>query len=83
MESEILQIVASVGGVGGVFGVIILQMYRKDRKASEAKIREDRVFMEDRLTNIIKLDQETRENNTKALTELITLLRSLNGKLSR
>jgi len=36
--------------------------------------------MEDRLTNVLDNYSEAFENNTKALTELTTLLLRLNGK---
>lgn len=74
-------------GVGGVLAVIVFVMYRKDRKTSEDKCREyadqlrqDRMFMEDRLTKIIDRDQESREKYTKVTEELTTLLRRMNGK---
>lgn len=79
MEPSILQIAGSLG-VGAFLGVIIFIMYRSDRKASECKLREDRVFMEDRLTSILKEDQESRRENTKALTELTQYLRQSNGR---
>lgn len=77
---DLLQIVASIGGVGAVFGIVVFFIYRIDRKNSENKLREDRKFMEDRLTNVLDNYSEAFENNTKALTELIVLLRSMNGK---
>jgi len=77
---DLLQIVASIGGVGAVFGIVVFFIYRIDRKNSENKLREDRKFMEDRLTNVLDNYSEAFENNTKALTELTTLLLRLNGK---
>jgi len=77
---DLLQIVASIGGVGAVFGIVVFFIYRIDRKNSENKLREDRKFMEDRLTNVLDNYSEAFENNAKALTELIVLLRSMNGK---
>lgn len=67
-------------GVGGALAVIIFIMYRRDRKASEDQLRQDRIFMEDRLNNIINRDQDTREANTKALTELNKTLERMNGR---
>ncbi len=63
---EILQI----GGPGAFLGLIIFMMYRQDRKASEK-----------RLTHLLEQDQETRQEHTKALTELTTLLIRVNGRL--
>jgi len=74
-------------GVGGALAVVIFLMYRRDRKTSEQQIlqhteqlREDRVFMEDRMSTIINRDQVSREENTKALTGLITILEKMNGR---
>ena len=67
-------------GVGGVLAIIIFLMYRRDRKASEKQIRDDRIFMEDRYCDMIKEDQATRESHTKVLTELVTLLKRMNGR---
>lgn len=89
---EILHIAGSLG-VGALLGVIIFLMYRQDRKSSERRILEDRKSSErrhleawknseERLTQLINQDQETRQENTKALTELITLISRLNGRLS-
>lgn len=78
--TDILQIAGSLG-VGAFLGLIIFLMYRRDRRASEDRMREDRKFMEDRLTNLLEKDQKTREEHTKVTTELIILLKSLNGRL--
>ena len=74
-------------GVGGVLGIIIFIMYRRDRKGSEKKcddyadqLRQDRVFMEDRLSGIINKDQETREKHTTVLEKLVTTLNRMNGR---
>lgn len=66
---DLLQIVASIGGVGAVFGIVVFFIYRIDRKASEK-----------RLSKLLEQDQLTRAENTKALTELVTLLVRMNGK---
>jgi len=68
-------------GVGGALAVIIFIMYRRDRKSSTEQIRQDRVFMQDQMKNIIDRDQESREGLTKAVTELTTLLIRLNGRI--
>jgi hypothetical protein len=68
-------------GVGGVFGIVVFIIYRRDRKSSENQQREDRKFMEDRMNQIIERDQATREAHTKAVTELVTLLQRLNGRI--
>lgn len=76
---DILQIAGSLG-VGAFLAVVIFLMYRNDRESSEEKLRQDRVFMEDRLNTIIERDQVTREANTKAVTELVTVLERMNGR---
>lgn len=76
---EVLQIAGSLG-VGAFLGVIIFMMYRRDRKASECQLREDRKFMEDRLTRLLEKDQQSREENTRAMTALTEFLRGSNGR---
>ncbi len=66
---DLIQIAASIGGVGAVFGIVVFFIYRIDRKASEK-----------RLSKLLEQDQLTRAENTKALTELVTLLMRMNGK---
>jgi len=77
---DVLQIVASIGGVGAVFGIVVFFLYRYDRRSSENKLREDRKFMEDRLTKLLEDDQQSREENTRVLSELRILIEHLNGK---
>ena len=74
MES-ILQIAGSLG-VGAFLGTLIFLMYRKDRNSTEKMWRESKKFTD----GLIERDQETREENTKAITELNILLRKLNGR---
>lgn len=79
MTPEILQIAGSLG-VGAFLGTLIFLMYRKDRNSTEKMWRESKKFTEDRLSELVEKDQETREENTKAITELNILLRKLNGR---
>jgi len=74
---DFLQYVGSIGGVSGVLAVLMWVMVRY----LVSQMREDRRFMEDRLTKIIEADQTTREKYTKVLSELITLIQRLNGRL--
>jgi len=67
---DLLQLASQIGGVGGVLAVLVFLMYRRDRNATEK-----------RLTKLLEGDQESRENNTKALAELTTLIMRLNGRL--
>lgn len=79
MESSLLEVVAA-GGPIAILAVIIFWMYRKDRKDTERRIHDVHKAHSERLENLLEKDQETREDNTKALTELNILLRKLNGR---
>jgi hypothetical protein len=77
-ELTILQYVGSVGGVAGILAVLIFFAY----KYLVNQMREDRKFMEDRLTSLIMEYNKTCSNHedailkqTQVLTELITYLR--------
>ena len=80
MAIDILQIAGSLG-VGAFLGLIIFLMYRRDRIATEKMWRESKKFTEDRLTELIDRDHTSREEHTKALTEMTTLLKVINGRL--
>lgn len=80
MSIDLLQIAGSLG-VGAFLGLIIYLMYRRDRNATEKMWRESKRFTEDRLTKLLEEDQDTRKENTKVLTELVTLITRLNGRL--
>ena len=77
---DLIQIAASIGGVGAVFGIVVFFIYRIDRKASEKRHLEAWRASEERLAKLIDQDQKTRQENTKALTELTTLLVRMNGR---
>jgi len=79
MDSSVLQIAGSLG-VGAFLGALIFLMYRRDRNNTEQMWRESKKFTEDRLNTLIEKDQKTREDNTEALTELIVLLKKMNGR---
>ena len=79
MESAVLEALVTGGPVAILAGIIFV-MYVRHRNNSEKCQRDDRVFMEDRLTKIIDAEQKTREENTKALTELNVLLKTMNGR---
>ena len=87
MEIPIIAEILSGLGVGGAIAVVVFFFYRRDRKDAEKRfveyadqLRQDRVFMEDRLTGIINSDHETREHHTKALEALTTTLQRMNGR---
>ena len=74
-------------GVGGVLAIIIFLMYRRDKNASEKRIADicnthEHRLREDRneMTNMIEREQDTREEQTKVLSELTTTLQRMNGK---
>lgn len=78
MEWELIRNVLELGGVA-VLAVLIFLMYRWDRKATEKRIFENAKLTEDRLSVLLKGDQETRAQHTQVLTELITYLKAKNG----
>lgn len=79
MESILIETLAT-GGPTAVLALIIFLMYRRDRNNTEHMWRESKKFTEDRLNELIERDQKSREDNTKAVTELNILLRKLNGR---
>jgi len=85
-----LQWIAGVGGIGAVFAIILFWIYRHEcnRHAAEVlnlsmqyekKSREDRVFMEDRLTNVIGAYNTAVTENTRVNAELYSYLKAKNG----
>ena len=79
---SLIEYVGSIGGIAGVLALLIFLAY----KYLVNQMRQDRVFMEDRLTNIIKdYNQICKEhtdaviNQTKVQTELVTWLKAKNG----
>lgn len=72
---SILEYIGSIGGVAGVLAFLIFMAYRY----LVHQMREDRKFMEDRLTHIIDNYNEITSENTKIQTELITWLKAKNG----
>ncbi len=80
--TELLQIGGSLG-VGAFLGALIFLMYRKDRRDTEKRIHQVHEAHCERMDEIISRDQKSREENTKALTELNTYLKIQNGKSRR
>ena len=91
MDVSLLQIAGSLG-VGAFLGALIFICYRIDRKSTEKRIlfnateTEKRIHdvhkaNSDRLEHLLEQDQESRQDNTKAITELIILITRLNGRL--
>ena len=79
MESAIIEALAT-GGPTAILALFIFLMYRRDRQHSEDCLRNDRIFMEDRLTKILEQDQRTRETNTIALAGLTDILKTMNSR---
>jgi len=78
MESILLDALAT-GGPIAILAVIIFIMYRKDRKDTERRIHDVHNAHSERLEMLLAKDQESREENTRALTELTTYLKLKNG----
>jgi len=79
---SVLEYIGSIGGIAGVLAFLIFWAYRY----LVNQMREDRKFMEDRLTHIIdEYNDVIRERNdvmmkhSQVLTELITWLKAKNG----
>lgn len=66
---DMINLIGSLG-VGAFLGLVIFLMYRQDSRSSEK-----------RLSQLLEKDQESREEYTKVLTELITLLTRMNGRI--
>lgn len=72
---EFLREIAAIGGVGAVFAVLMFLVY----KQTVRQMREDRKYMEDRMSDLTTDYNNTTKGNTAALTELITWLKTKNG----
>lgn len=72
---DFLQWIGAIGGVGAVFAVLMFLVYRQ----TISQMREDRKYMEDRLTAVIDSYNEATQENTKILSELFTYLKAKNG----
>lgn len=70
-----LEYIGSIGGIAGVLAVIIFWMYR----AQDKQMRDDRKYMEDRLSKLIEDYNESTRENTKVLSELFLWLKLKNG----
>lgn len=78
MEWELIKSILELGGLT-VLAIIIFLMYRRDRLLTERRIFENARLTEDRLSNLLRADQETRTKHTQVLTELIVYLKAKNG----
>ena len=70
------------GGPVALLAFLIFYMYRKDRKDTESRIHDVHDAHSDRLEFLLEKDQESREHQTKALTELSRVIEQVNGKSS-
>jgi hypothetical protein len=67
MDLEIITAVSSLG-VGAVFGIVVFLVYRNHCATTEK-----------RMSEMINADIKTREEHTKAITELTVWLKAKNG----
>ena len=79
MESVLVESLVT-GGPVAILAFIIFWMYRKDRKDTEQRIHDIHESHSGRLESFLEKDQETREDNTKALAELTDYLKMKNGR---
>lgn len=95
MTPEIIKALAE-GGVAVAAIIVLIYFYRtdgvkRDKAWQEHCEKADKVwqehckmlqgFLEDKRA-LIEADQETREHNTQVLTELVDLLKKLNGRVA-
>jgi len=79
MEFVLLEYLGGLG-VGCILALVIFFMFRREVTNNRKQMREDKKYSEERLTGLLEGDQQSRAENTKALTELITYLKIHNGK---
>lgn len=72
---SIIEYIGSIGGIAGVLAVVMFLAY----KYLVNQTRDDRKFMEDRLTKILDDYNEAQRATREVLTELIVWLKAKNG----
>jgi len=79
---SVIEYIGSIGGVGGVLAFLMFMAYRYLVR----QMRDDRKYMEDRLTGIIgdynkasRSQQKATVKHAKILTEFLTWLKTKNG----
>ena len=77
-ELNLIQWLGGIGGIGAVFGFLMYLTLRETTKT----MRQDRKYMEDRLSKVIEDYNTTTKENTKILFELFTYLKMKNGNKS-
>jgi len=75
---NIIQWLGGLGGVGAVFGFLMYLALRESTKT----MRQDRRYMEDRLSGVLDGYNKATLKNTKVLSELFTYLKMKNGNKS-
>ena len=87
MDLELLKAVAGLG-VGALFGVTVYMMSLREHRGAREQLQQlvDRVLRQnkealDAYQGHLKADLETREDNTKAVTRLATIIERLEGRL--
>jgi hypothetical protein len=83
-DITLLQFIGSVGGIGAIFAFLLFLVYQNTVK----QLREDRKFMEDRLTGVIAEYNTTCRDSqsasielTRVFSELTTWLKAKNGSV--
>jgi len=77
-EVSFVQWIGSIGGVGAVFGLLMFFLLRDTSRTA----RQDRKYMEDRLSGVIDGYNKATQESTKILAELFTYLKMKNGNKS-
>jgi len=71
----LIEYIGSIGGIAGILAVLMFWQYRH----LVNQMRDDRKFMEDRLTQILDDYNRAFKENTQILSELYTWLKAKNG----
>ena len=87
MDIELLKTVSGLG-VGALFGIIVYMMSLREHRDARTQLQGlvEQVLAQnkealDAYQNHLKADLGTREDNTRALTRLATIIERLEGKL--
>lgn len=75
---DMIEYIGSIGGIAGVLAVLMWLAYRHQVN----QMRDDRKFMEDRLTQVLEDYNKAFKDNTQILSELYTWLKAKNGNRS-
>jgi len=76
---EFLQSAGAIWGFGAVFAVLMFFILMRIMKYYTSQMREDRKYMEDRLSGILAAYDNSTKENTQVLSQLFQYLKGKNG----